>query len=80
MSPSLQLNNTALYLDPDLIRELLSQLLGLECFAELRRVSFFFLLRLLPSPHLPPSASLSANRLLWSESQIAKTGKFLDYI
>lgn len=77
MSPSLQLSNTTLYLDPDLIRELLSLLLGLECFAETLKRAFFFF-RLLPP--LPPSASLSANRLLWSQSQIAKTGKFLDYI
>lgn len=55
MSASLQLCNTASYLDPDLIRELLSLLLGLECFAEkLRRVFFFFCL--LPTP--PPPLSL----------------------
>lgn len=54
MSASLQLCNTASYRDPDLIRELLSLLLGLECFAEkLRRVFFF-----LSSPHPPPPLSL----------------------
>lgn len=54
MSASLQLCNTASYLDPDLIRELLSLLLGLECFAEkLRRVFFF-------SVFSPPPSSLES--------------------